>query len=276
MSLSTVKKCIFISAPKSCDLNPIPSSVRIECLNFILPSLTDLFNSTLASSHNASSQLLSHLFSKKCLDRNYLNNYQPIYDLCFIANILEKLVLSQAFSYLYLHNLYNSSVSILSRLQHLTALLKVVNGLILPLNKGNMYVLDFSSAFDTIDHCNLLHRLNTDFGFTHAVFQWSSSYLIDRPQNVSLSNHCSVFAPVHPCVPQGTVLGPILFPCILSFWLALMIHAIHLLTAYNYRSAPPDKILELLRSMQSCISDVKVLATANMYLMLLTALFNAV
>ena len=41
-------------------------------------------------------------------------------------------------------------------------------------------------------------------------------------------------------------------------------------------SAPPDKILELLRSMQSCISDVKVLATANMYLMLLTDLFNAV
>ena len=81
-----------------------------------------------------------------------------------------------------------------------TALLKVVNDLFLSLNKGNISVLallDFSSAFDTIDHTILVHRLHTDFGFTNTVLQWFSSYLNDRTHYISLSNHCSAFAPVH-------------------------------------------------------------------------------
>ena len=61
----TVKECILNSAPKSCEHDPIPFKLLIECLYFILHSLTDLFNSSPASSHNASNQLLSHLFSKR-------------------------------------------------------------------------------------------------------------------------------------------------------------------------------------------------------------------
>ena len=49
VSQLTVKECILISAPKSCQLDPIPSKLLIECLDSILPSLTDLFNSSLAS-----------------------------------------------------------------------------------------------------------------------------------------------------------------------------------------------------------------------------------
>ena len=92
----------------------------------------------------------------------------------FIAKILEKLVLSQVSSYLNSHNLYNTCQSAY-RPGHSTetALLKVVNDLFLPLNKGDISVLallDFSSAFDAIDHTILVHRLHTDFGFTDTLY----------------------------------------------------------------------------------------------------------
>ena len=202
-----------------------------------------------------------------------MNNYRPVSNLCFIAKILEKLVLSQVSSYLNSHNLYNTCQSAY-RPGHSTetALLKVVNDLFLSLNKGNISVLvllDFSSAFDTIDHTILVHRLHTDFGFTDTVLQWFSSYLTDRTQYVSLCNHCSDFAPVHSGVPQGSVLGPMLFTMYIKPLSAIIdshsiIHHSFADDLQLQMSAPPDRISELLHSMQSCISDVKAWATANM------------
>ena len=154
-------------------------------------------------------------FQKGCLDHNDLNNNRPVSNLCCIAIILEKIVLAQVSSYLNSQNLCNAWQSAY-RPGHSTetALLKVVNNLFLSLNKGNISVralLDFSSAFDTIDDPIFVHRLHTDFGFTDIVLQWLSSYLTDRTHYDSPSNHCSAFASVHSGVPQVSVLGPILF-----------------------------------------------------------------
>ena len=130
-------------------------------------------------------------------------------------------------------------------------------------------LLDFSSAIDTIDHPILVHRLHTDFEFTDAVLQWFSSYLTDRTHYVSLSNHCSAFAPEHSGVPQGSVLGAILFT---MYYKPLpAITDSHAFIQHSFAddsqlqmSAPPDSISELLHSMRSCMSDVKAWATANM------------
>ena len=144
-----------------------------------------------------------------------MNNYRPVSNLCLIAEILKKLVLSQTSAYINSHNLCNTC-QLAYRPDHCTetAHLKVVNDLFLSLSKRNISVLallDFSSAFDTIDHPILVHRLHTDYGSTDAVFQWSSSYLNNRTHYVSLFNHCSAFAPVNSDVPQGSVLGPMIF-----------------------------------------------------------------
>ena len=130
-------------------------------------------------------------------------------------------------------------------------------------------MLDFSSAFDTIDHPILVHRLHTDFRFTDTVLQWFSSYLTDRTHYVSLSNHCSAFTHVHSGVSQGSVLGPMLFTMYIKPLSAIIDS--HSIIHHSFADdlqlqmyAPTDRISELLHSMQSCMSDVKAWATANM------------
>ena len=94
VSQLTVKECILNSAPKSCEHDHIPSKLLVECLDYILPSLTDLFNSSLASGilpQCFKSALVTPILKKKCLGHNDLNNYRPVSNLCFIAKILEKL-----------------------------------------------------------------------------------------------------------------------------------------------------------------------------------------
>ena len=84
VSQLTVKECILNSAHKSCELDPIPSKHLIECIDSILPSLTDLFNSSLASGIFPlcfKSALVTPILKKRCLDHNDLNNYRPVYNL---------------------------------------------------------------------------------------------------------------------------------------------------------------------------------------------------
>ena len=269
VSQSTVKQCIIISAPKSCEPVPIPFKLLKECLDSILPTLIDISNSSLASGifpQCFKSALVTPILKKRCLDHNDLNNYRPVSILCLIANILEKLVLSQVSFNLNSYNLYNTCQSAY-RPGHSseTALLKVSGDLFRSLNKGNISVLallDFSSAFDSSDHPILVHRLHTYFGFTDAVLQWFSSCLTDRTHYVSLSNHCSAFAPVHSRVPQGSVLGPILFTMYIKPLSAIIdshsiIHHLFAVDLQLQMSAPPDGMSELLHSTQSCMSDVK-------------------
>ena len=95
-----------------------------------------------------------------------------------------------------------------------TALLKVVNDLRRAADNNQISIvlnLDLSSAFDTLDPETLLDRLHTYLGISGNVLLWFRSYLTERFQTVYFNNDKSTATKVKFGVPQGSVLGPILF-----------------------------------------------------------------
>ena len=95
-----------------------------------------------------------------------------------------------------------------------TALLRVQNDLLKAIDSDGaaiLVLLDLSAAFDTIDHEILLSTLENEFGVTDKALSWFRSYLSDRYQSVIIDGVSSKKHKLHYGVPQGSVLGPLLF-----------------------------------------------------------------
>ena len=72
---------------------------------------------------------------------------------------------------------------------------------------------DYSSAFTSVNHILLIHKLKSSFNVTGRALSWIQSYLTDRRQRVVLDGQCSDWIPVRSGVPEGSVCGPLLFIC---------------------------------------------------------------
>ena len=92
--------------------------------------------------------------------------------------------------------------------------MRITNDLLSSIDHGvasALVALDLSSAFDCVCHSKLLSRLNTDFGVSGSALDWTSSYLSNRTQCVSVDDSLSGLSASVAGVPQGSVLGPLLF-----------------------------------------------------------------
>ena len=108
------------------------------------------------------------------------------------------------------------SIKVHNRRHHSTetGLLKVFSDVCHAIDEGNVCLLgllDLSAAFDTVDHEILIRRLKSTFGIDGLVLQWLYSYLSDRMQTVRVGGKCSGLSKVPHGIPQGSVLGPLLF-----------------------------------------------------------------
>ena len=109
-------------------------------------------------------------------------------------------------------------------------------------------LLDLSAAFDTLDHAILLRGLESTFGISGVALSWFESYLSDRTQSVVVIGLMSIPIPLVFGVPQGSVLGPVLFT-LYSQPLSDVI------ACHNSGSAPPSDFTSAQSNIQSCISD---------------------
>ena len=145
-----------------------------------------------------------------------------------------------------------------------TALLYIHNFIASQLDEGRfvlLVLLDLSSAFDTVSHNKLLDILQSRYRISGTVLTWFRSYLTDRHQQVKIGNVLSSVKPLDTGVPQGSVLGPVLF----SMYLAglsdvIRCHGIHFHHYADdtqlYISFDKNNIQAAFQAMEACICDV--------------------
>ena len=159
--------------------------------------------------------VISPLLKKSNLDVNEFKNYRPVSNLPFLSKIIEKAVASQLNDHLNKNRLFEEHQSAYRKCHNTeTALVKISNDLLLSADNKDVSILvllDLSAAFDTIDHCILLNRLRESFGLDGTVLNWLKSYLTERKQCVKIDNYFSSELHLPFGVPQGSVLGPLLY-----------------------------------------------------------------
>ena len=214
------------------------------------------------------------MIKKSGLDPETLSNYRPVSNLPFLSKILEKAVAEQLVAHLDANNLQVKFQSAY-RCAHSTetALLRVLNDLLSIVDSGDSALLvlhDLSAAFDTIDHSLLLQRLCVDVGLDDKVLAWFSSYLSGRIQQVLVGRAFSPESPLLYGVPQGSVLGPLLFSLYTSQLAALIQNfniGYHFFADDSelYSRIPTDhsSALEAVRNMESCCDEIKLWMDRN-------------
>uniref|UniRef100_A0A4W3GZR6 Reverse transcriptase domain-containing protein n=1 Tax=Callorhinchus milii TaxID=7868 RepID=A0A4W3GZR6_CALMI len=215
VSPPSVTKLILSLKPTTCSLDPIPTPLLISQLHFLAPHITDIVNLSLSSGSvpiPLKTATITPTVKKPTLDSSQLSSYRPISNL---SKVLERVVASQLRSFLSIHSLFEPLQSGF-RAAHSTetALVKVTNDILTIFDQGSLcllVLLDLLAAFDTVDHAILLHRLSSHLNLQGTVLEWFRSYLSHRLHFVSTNGFSSTPCNVSCGVPQGSVLGPLLF-----------------------------------------------------------------
>ncbi len=218
-----VSKLLLSSHPTTCPLDPIPSHLLQAISPTLLPALTHIINTSLRTGifPTAFKQArVTPLLKKPTLNTSLLENYRPVSLLPFVAKTLERVVFNQLSLFLSQYNKLDDKQSgFRSGHSTETALLSVTEALRIAKADSKspvLILLDLSAAFDTVNHQILLSTLSS-LGITGIPLRWFESYLTGRSFRVAWGGEVSKAHQLVTGVPQGSVLGPLLFSTYVVF-----------------------------------------------------------
>ena len=207
------------AALKSFDVNKVSSPDNIPMMFFIRLSmslglpLSILFNKSLSEGKFPTRWKLSFVSPIfKDGDKADISNYRPISILCAVSKVFERLVFNKLFEQIK-HNIHHSQHGFFSKRSAQSNLMEYVSTLANEIVNGGQVdsvYTDFTKAFDKVDHGRLIGKLKGN-RLNSKLIDWFSSYLSDRSQRIVIGRSSSNSIRQTSGVPQGSILGPLLF-----------------------------------------------------------------
>ena len=244
------KLLLNLDTAKSAGPDDLPATFLIGCASTISFPITLLFRKSIEEGTVPIVWKRAYITPvHKKGPKNDIENYRPISKLCIVSKLFEKLVYGQVYSALK-HSFNFSQHGFLKGRSTVSNLVLLNSALTDAMDNGSqldVVYTDYSKAFDRIQH-NLLLRKLEKMGISGDLLRWFASYVQNRSQAVVINNYISSWVAIPSGIPQGSLLGPLLFIIFVNDIEKCFFHS-HLLSfaddmkIFSTVSSPSDALL---------------------------------